>query len=272
MRWFGKSPFPSRILSLIPQTFPLNIWTLLFSYSFISLYNMSKICLQSPPPTTPPKNNKNLSVLPCLRAFAPTALLWKHSFSIWPSTCPSGLWYSYPQKEPLLVPRSPQPLVTCPRSAVHTNMPGTFPHHSILHNWTVTSGKLICMILPPKLSPLGQELCLVCSGTPSIWHRDFTYSGDPINVYWKSNESMRTFSLSLYCAYTLRSGTTLSSILLFPLGSCPTGAGCFPSLGWEQSSWRCQELSCIPGMNLVWPNVRRADHRGVWPQGIQRRV
>ena len=50
MRWFGKSPFSSRILSLIPQTFHLNIWTLLFPHSLISLYSMSQICLQSPSP------------------------------------------------------------------------------------------------------------------------------------------------------------------------------------------------------------------------------
>ena len=52
MRWFGKSPFSSRILSLIPQTFHLNIWILFFSYSLISLYSMSQICLQSASPFT----------------------------------------------------------------------------------------------------------------------------------------------------------------------------------------------------------------------------
>lgn len=143
LRWFCKSPFPPRILSLISQTSHLNIWTLVFSYSLISLYSTLKVCLQS---------QKTTFNLPCFRAFA----LWNHYFPVWPSTCPSGLWCSYPHKEPFLVPRAPQPLATCPLSAVHTNILGTFPHHSTLHT---------------ELSPLVGSFASLSHSDSHLWGR-----------------------------------------------------------------------------------------------------
>ena len=199
-----------------------------------------------------------LSVLPCLKAFAVTAPLWNHYFLFWSCTCLSSLWYSYLRKEPFLVPRSPQPLVSCPLSAVHTNMPGTFLHHSILHNWTVTSGKLICMTVPPRLSPLGQEVCLIGSGTPRLQS-----VGSQRVRHDLVTEHTRTY---------LWSRTMVSSILLFlPAGSPkpPAQQELHVLQVWAERSLPGGAKG-FPDMKLVWPNIGRAS--GGRPQGVQRWV
>lgn len=168
--WFSKSFFPSQIFSVIPQTFHLNICTRFLSYSLISLsslslLSLSPICLKSALSHFLTPQNP-LSTVPSLWAFALTALLETTNFLARASACPLVFDILTSISNRSLSPGHPT-LGHCPLLCTQTCLVLVPITAFCTTELSPLSGRLICMTVPPRLSPLGQERCFLGPGTPS---------------------------------------------------------------------------------------------------------